>query len=354
MLMRKLFGPNSMLILMAGIILSSCSSTNLLTIGVTEPAPVTIHPDIKRIGVIDRSLPSDNNKNLDNLDKIFSIEGKNLDKDGANSAIVGVFDELSVNHNLSEVKILDFVDERSSGLSVFPSTLSWNTIEQICEENNVDAIFELSFYDTDTNVDYQTTPTEIETPLNVNISAVEHQATVTTIIKTGWRIYDPAAKFIPDEYLINENVVLTGSGINPMKAAQAIIGRKDAVLQVSNNIGHFYATRIIPYKTRVSRHYYVRGTNNFEVAKRRAQTGDWNGAAELWKKEVRNSKSKLAGRACYNMAIINEINGDLNSAVDWASKAYTDHKNKMALRYLNILKTRIEKNKQLDRQTASN
>ncbi len=353
-LMRKRYSLKTILILLVGIILSSCSSKNFLTIAVTEPAPVLIHPDIKRIGIIDRSLPSDKNKKLDNLDKILSVEGKNLDKEGANEAVLGLFDELTINPGLSEIKILDCVDERSPGLGVFPSAIPWKTIEQICSENNVDGIFALSFYDTDTQVDYQAIPTEIRTPLGINVPAIEHQATINTLIKTGWRIYDPAYKFIADEFVVNENIVSTGRGINPLKAAEAIIGRKEAVLQISNNIGHFYASRIFPYRTRVSRQYYVRGTDNFKIAKRRAQTGDWDGAAELWKKDVSNRKGKIAGRACYNMAIINEINGDLDSAVHWASKSYTDYKDKMALRYLNVLKNRIEKNKQLQQQMADN
>ncbi len=341
-------------ILLAGIILCSCSSTNSLTMSVTEPAPVPLDPSIKTIGIIDRSAPSDKNENLDKLDKILSIEGKNLDKEGANEAIVGIFDELSINPGLAEIKLLDCVDERSPGLGVFPASLSWKTIEQICIENKVDAVISLSFYDTDARVDYQAVPTEIEAPLGINVTAIEHQATINTLIKTGWRIYDPANKFIADEFLVNENLVSTGRGINPLKAAETILGRKEAVLQVSNNIGHFYAARIRPYNIRVSRDYYVKGTDNFETGKRRAQTGDWDGAAELWKKEVSNPKGKIAGRACYNMAIINEINGDLDAAVYWASKSYTDYKNKMALRYLKVLKSRIEKNKRLSQQIAEN
>ena len=126
--------------------------------------------------------------------------------------------------------------------------------------------------------------------------------------------------------------------------------RKESVLQVSNYIGHNYALRILPYRRRVRREYYVRGTDNFETGKRRAQTGDWNGAAELWEIETANAKSKIAGRACYNMGIINEINGDLDAAVDWTSKSYTDHKNKEALDYLRTLRHRIEKNAELRAQ----
>jgi len=349
--MRKIYNITAISILLINIILCSCSSTNSLTISVTEPAPVYVPSNIKSVGIIDRSLPSDENeKIIDQIDKILSAEGKNLDKDGARESIVGLFDELINNDRFSEVKIIDSLNVRSPGPVIFPSPLSWKTIEQICYENNVDAIFVLSFYDTDTKIDYKAVPVEVGGLLKIKVPVIEHHATVATLIKTGWRIYDPINKFMLDEFLVNETVVLKGVGINPVKAIEAVMGRKEAVLQASNNIGYNYALRILPYRIRVARRYYVRGTNNFKIAKRRAQTGNWDGAADLWDKEVSNPKRKVAGRAYYNMAIINEINGDLTAAVEWASNSYTDYKNKKALRYINVLKYRIERNKQLQQQ----
>ena len=82
-----------------------------------------------------------------------------------------------------------------------------------------------------------------------------------------------------------------------------------------------------------------------------AQAGDWAGAAELWNKEVSNPKGKMAGRACYNMAISNEINGYLDEAVKWAQKSYADYNIKLALRYLNKLNYRIARNQELEQQS---
>ncbi|MFH2143420.1 MAG: DUF6340 family protein [Bacteroidota bacterium] len=340
----KLFG-----ILIVAVIISSCAK-NILTMSVTEPAPVTIPSAIKKIGIINRSMPSSENEKIDKLDKILTIEGKNLDKDGSSIAIQGLFNELGKNERFTEIKILDSLLVNNPGLGIFPAPLSWETTQKICQDNGVDAIFCLSFYDTDAKIDYRAENIEIAGPLGTKIPAIEHHATISTLIKTGWRIYDPNNKILLDEFVAYENVVSSGKGINPLKAAEAIIGRKEAVIQASNGIGYNYALRIIPYRIRVSREYYVRGTENFKIAKRRAQTGNWDGAAELWYKEVPNPKRKIAGRACYNAAIINEINGDLDKAVEWASKSYTDYKNKPALDYLNILNNRIYRNNQLKKQ----
>jgi len=344
---------NPVLLLLAPLVFfCSCSATNYLTIGVTEPARVYLPPDVQRVGLVDRSLPSEENKVLDDMDKFLSAEGKNLDEDGARQAMNGLKDELLAGGKFETVVVIDVTGVENPGSGIFPAALSWDQVDRICGENSLDALFILSFYDTDAHVDAKVVPVEVGGVAGLKVPAVETSVKVTTRIGTGWRIYDDRAHMLMDEYILNDVIVSEGRGLNPMKAVEAVRGRRQAVLDVSNSLGHIYARRVYPNNLRVSRIYFVRGTGNFKIAKRRAQTGNWNGAAELWEKELENPKRKVAGRACFNMAIISEINGNLPSAADWASKSYTDYKNKKALRYLNIIKDRIASQEELQRQLS--
>jgi hypothetical protein len=328
----------------------SCGTTNNLTISVTEPAPVYIPNHIKRVGILNRS-ESTTNKTLDKIDKIFSAEGLNLDKEGAENVIRGIKDEFEKNRTFDDVVVVESDKIENPGLGIFPNALSWNMVNTLCQEHNLDALIVLSFYDTDAIIKYNVETVQKISALGIKIPVIEHTASVNTHIQAGFRIYDNFNKALLDEIINSDWATSVGRGINPVKAAEAITGRKEAVLQISNNIGHSYALRTYPFKIRVSREYYVKGTTNFEIAKRRAQTGNWDGAAQLWEVETNNQKSKIAGRAYYNMAIINEINGNLNAAIDWASKAYTDYKDKNALRYLRILENRKAKNALLAEQS---
>ena len=339
---------NRIIILIVASLLVSCK-TNQLYLNVVEPAPVTIPAYIKSVGIINRSLPTDETKVLDVADKVLSLEGKNLDKDGGWESITGLTDELSTNTRFSEIKKLNDIDFRTSKNGMFPAPLSWDIVDKICRETGTNALFSLEIFDTDTKINYATRPVDIKTPLG-KIPAIQHQADMETIVKTGWRIYDPAGKIILDEYNLGESIVSSGTGINPVLAAAALIGRKDAVNQVSNKAGHIYAQRILPYELRVMRDYYVKGTGNFKIAKRKAQVGKWDEAGVLWEKETNNGSSKIAGRACYNMAIISEINGDLDKALQWSQKAYEDYNVKLALRYTRILENRKYKNEVLKMQ----
>ncbi|HLN19871.1 MAG TPA: DUF6340 family protein [Bacteroidales bacterium] len=332
----------------ATITIVSCK-TNELYINVMEPAPVTIPSYVKSIAVIDRSATTEEAKPLDVVDKVLTLEGANLDKDGAAESIAGLKEELMRNERFTEVKTLSNIEFKTPRLAVMPQPLAWNIVEQICSENKIDALFSLEKFDTDTRIGYSNRKVEIETPLG-KIPGIEHQADMETLVKTGWRIYDPKAKAILDEFIYDESVVYHGRGINPVVAAAGLIGRKEAVKEVGNKAGHGYALRLIPIYTRVYRDYYVKGSDNFKIAKRKAQMGKWDEAADYWNKELDNPKMKIAGRAAYNMAIINEINGNLDEAIGWAQKSYEDYNNKMAARYFHLLEGRRYENQVLAEQ----
>jgi hypothetical protein len=315
-----------------------------------EPAPVTLSKGVQRIGIINRSLPSKSNTTADKIDKILSAEGRNLDVEGSEAAILALMEQLRQNESLEEILIIEDRPHLRKGLGVFPTTLTWNEIETLCEEHKVDAIFSLAFYDTDTKVSYTPTTMPLPNKIGIRLAIPAHELTLNTLIQNGWRVYDPYTKRIADELIFSDHVVSTGKGMNPVKAFEAIVGRKEAVLHQSKYMGMDYGKRLLPFQLRVTRDYFVRGTNNFKIAQRRAQTGDWQGAAELWEKETGHLAPKVAGRACYNMAVSNEINGDLDTAIQWASKAYTDYEIKDALRYLKILKYRASQDDALHEQ----
>lgn len=326
-------------IISAAVVFTSCSSTNSLRLSVTQPAPVTVPSGIKKIAVINRSEISKQNQVIEVVDKIFSLEGKDLDREGSASGVVGLKEAFLKHNRFDDVLLPDNRIINNATPGIFPSPLLWEDVSRLCTKLNVDAIFVLELFDTDSKISYTTNPVTKNTPLG-KVSAIEHTAQMATHVKMGWRLYDPAAKDILDEFPYETTLNFYGKGINPAAAAAALLNRKEAVKQAARQAAEGYALRIFPYSVRVARDYYVKGTDNFVVAKRKAQTGNWDGAAVHWNQEINNADGKIAGRACYNMAIISEINGDLNGAVQWAQKSYEQYGNRLALSYVKILRNR--------------
>ncbi len=318
-------------------LITSCTQRVYLT--VNEPPAVHLDKMYNRGGVVNRSFSEGGSKILETVDNGLSLEG-DLDIKGSNAAVQGVFDQLTTNQRIEFVTIMDSLTVKNGGIDVFPAPLPWFKVEQLCLANEVGFLVTLEVYDTDTKVSYATGSTTKNTPLGA-VTVPTHRATVTTIIKTGWRIYDPVNKTILDEFWLTDRVSSTGSGINPVAALSTILNRGQAVQQLSNEIGRFYARRIEPQSFRVWRNYFNKGSQNLKIAKRRSEVGDWDGAAEMWEKDLNHPKRKVAGRAHYNMAIYKEIQGDVYGALEMAQKAYSDYNIKEAQNYSRILRDRI-------------
>ncbi|MBL4655008.1 MAG: hypothetical protein JKY33_04215 [Bacteroidia bacterium] len=88
-----------------------------------------------------------------------------------------------------------------------------------------------------------------------------------------------------------------------------------------------------------------------KTAKTMVITNDWARAAELWSAIVNNDpKTKTKGKAAYNMALANEVQGNLPGAVEWAKKSAYDFGNKKARSYINVLEARISEQRRLNQQ----
>lgn len=328
------------IIFLISVTLSSCK-TNLVYIHSTNPAPVTLNKAIKKVGIISRTTPSDENKTLNTFHQAVSAESLKLIKESSSEAMRGLSDALIHYHRFDTIKTISDVELTTPVTGSFPSQLSWPQVESICQSHEVDLLFVLEVFSSELKVvPLNTPPPGLNTVVDVLNTAMQARVNIVTTVKIGWRIYDPHNQIIFDEYPMSENLIVTAGAVNIINTTEAMMGRKEAIKQSSNKMGSSYADRIIPYAITLTRDYYVKGSSNLKIATRRARTGNWNSAGELWLKDTKSTKRKIAGRACYNMAILNEINDDLETAISWAQKAYEDYNNKLALQYVNILKNR--------------
>ncbi|MES2131918.1 MAG: DUF6340 family protein [Bacteroidota bacterium] len=327
----------------------SCK-TNLVYIHTTDPAPVTIPNSAKNAGIVNRSVPTDDNKALNTMHQALSVENLKLIKEAGAEGIAGLNNALTENKCFEMVKSLNQLDLRTPVAGSFPSQLPWKDVETICKDNGVDILFVLEVFDSQLKVIPLTNPTKINTVTDVINNVTQAQVDIVTTVKTGWRIYDPKNKYILDEFPQAQDMVVTANASTAINTVEAMLGRKEAIKQSANRLGRIYADRIIPYRITITRDYYVKGTQNFKIAMRKARTGNWEGAGELWLKDTQSAKRKIAGRACYNMAILNEINDDLEAAIKWAQTAYENYNNKLALGYVNNLKYRLQKRQKLQYQ----
>lgn len=324
----------------AGWALASCSATNPLSMTVTEPAQVALPNQVRRVGIVNRSAPSEGRQGLDKVEAILTAEGLKLDQQGASAAMAGLADRLRLSNRFEAVVVLDSLPQVAKGTKAMPASLSRDEVSALCETYGLDAVFALEYFDTDTRVHVALGVMEVPNQFGVRIQVPAHAVDLETLLDNGWRIYLPDLPLPLDQMQYSDVIRVSGKGISPVEAIESIANRKERILDRSRETGYFHGGRLEETRVRVGREYFVRGTDRFARGMRLARTGDWDAAAVLWEQETNNPKEKIAGRAHYNMAVINEINGNLDAAIEWAREAYADYGNREALRYLRILQDR--------------
>ncbi|MGB5500280.1 MAG: DUF6340 family protein [Maribacter sp.] len=324
--------------------LASCSATKEYTISAMEPASVDLATTITKIGIINESNTSQRSEYHTRIEQILSARDHQLEQDGIDAAISGLFDELVKDQRFDTVQLIQTEVTNSKGLGNTAETISWDAIKEICDANRVDAIFSLAYYEADTQVSVKKKTIEEQNMLRQYEKVQGHEITLETLIENGWRIYDPYNQKVIDELVFNDQITSTGTGTNEVDALYDISDRREAVLDQSKNAGSSYGLRLLPQEQDVMRDYMVRGSQKLVAAKNLAAEDNWQAAAALWEQEVANENPKIKAKACYNMAFHSEMNGKYEEAMEWIVKANTFDENKYTLAYMDVLRDRIAQN----------
>jgi len=340
--MRRYY--NSTVLLFLLIIIVSCSTTRNVEIETMEPAQVSLSNTIKRVGIIGGRVHLKDENEQTGLNQLISRENQQLAIKAKDAAINGLYNELVGDKRFDTIILLEDIVQNEADPNIYGNYLDWNTVESLCHKYDVDAIFSMAYYDSDTRVSLKKTTMEQLNLLRVKEKVAAHQITLETLIENGWRIYDPSSKLLIDEFTFNNQIVSTAKGLDPYEALQAIEDRTESIVKQSKQTGSSYGARLQPYEHSITRDYYVRGTPGFEQAEIYTLSGDWNAAADLWKKETENNDPKISSKACYNLAILNERNNNLVVAMDWATRAYSHYQTKKIAEYIEALKYRQQQN----------
>jgi hypothetical protein len=318
-------------------VLTSCTSS--LRMNVLQPAAVYVHPDIKTIALVNRTKPMSKAANI--IEGILSGEGINQDKSGVDQALGGLMTELQSSPRFKIVTTDLFLQGSGSG-GAFPVPLNWQEVADICQKFGADAVCTLETYDSDTRIVPTRTVTRKTGSDGKQYDYIEFVVTQTVTVQAGFRLYDPVAKTIVDQYDFTEQNNWTSRGLTEMQALSGLINKRAATDQVSNAAGIKYGIRIAPSWIWITRDFYTKGgkQNDMKTAGRLAKVNKWVEARQLWQ-GLQNADTKTAGKAAYNIAISYEYEGNLNEAKNWASKAYTQYGNKKGRDYVRILDRRI-------------
>ena len=308
-------------------------------ISVQMPAEIAVPTTASRMVLMDRTAPRTGFSNA--FESIASRESR-MDRD------LGQRMNTVLKEALLSLGRFDVVIEPGrfvgSGTGVLPEPLSWDTIIQVCSRNEADILVALEALDTDVNIDVQE-----RTVQNINSNGkpsgppkAEFQAKRKTTVRYGWRVYDGRAKTITD--MFNNRSVAHDEYVDRTKqlAKQGMPDKQLVVEGMALDAAKRYAERYAPTSATVRRKLYTGGDRRLSDANVHIGSNNWRSAMDIWESMLTDPKVKLRGKACYNIAVANEVLGDLPKAQECAERATTEFGNKWGKGYAAELDVRMK------------
>lgn len=321
-------------------------------IQVLQPAQLVVPEHINKILLVDRSKPSGGW--LKNLESVFSGEELNQDQTGRRNAMDALSSVLAKTPRFQTMAPgIEMQGTRGGRTMMTP--LSWYEVQDLCKRYNTDAIVAIEMFDSDVNSTSSPRTIKEKSKDGKETSKIVYDGKKNARVNLGWRFYDAKNKQIIDEYHDSDTQDRSSYSQN---TAQAAINNMESSIEVvraiGRSLGNKYGSRIAPTYIQVARSYYknVKGStaDRFDQAARYADANEWFKAMNIWEKIAGSNDKEAAGKATFNLAVANEVNGLLNQALQHAKDAYTQFGLKNAKTYIRILEDRIADQEVLQRQ----
>jgi hypothetical protein len=322
------------IILIIPLLMVGCTPMAEISIQVIEPAKITLPPYVNQVAFINHSYvpvvePEDTSdlsqKEIYILDTVINNQIFRGLRNGLNES--PLFD-------LDSIHIIQF---RRKDTTNFLEPLSRDQIRVIKQSELAEALISLEYY-------------RISDTISMDYYQMDYIAYRRITSKTFWRIYDLSLDSIFDEYILKDTTDWYVVGDDTYYLMKSLPEFINSLRTASYNAGLRYGQRISPTWFEVPRFYHKSGGKAMREAGKKAASLDWKGASEIWKKMAYQDDEKTASKACFNMALVCEMEDLLIPALDWAIKSYLIIQDPVTKDYIDQLKVRFAKQKVIKTQ----
>lgn len=332
--------------------ISCADRTRTVTMRALQPAVITFPSSVDSLVVVDRTVFDQNNLNI--LEGVLTGELPHEDKAGVQMLISSFQNQIQQSPRFN-VKI---AEERLNGNSMtaaFPDQLSWDQINELCNKYQADAVVAIEIFDTDFIITHGTRSKPTKKTVDgvaTTVNVTEYYAQGVGNITIGLKLYDPQAQSIIDQEYFQRTKTWTATGVNTADALAKLVSKGQATQYLGRLVGENYAKKITPSYYNITRGFKAKSKKcpQLEQGTRYADVAKWEEAANVWKQGLQSAPTKEAGYLSQNIAIANEVLGNMQEAVNWAEKSYIQYGNKDARDYASRLKRRMRDQARVNEQ----
>jgi len=301
------------ILILGATIFTSCSTPFLYTtIDVLRPADVAFAPEANDLLIVNNTInqPAEyghRNQFIGAKLKKVSIKTDSL----SIFCLAALAEDLEGKDFFSSVQLNPNSINRGTGF-LKAGVLDSATVKNLCTVNHANVILSLDKIkvNDDLTEDYLR-------------ESASYLSTIELKFKTTWSIhYLNNPKVTTVEY--NDTVFWESESYSRKKAMSDLPNRNDALVDGALTVGHKATNRFVPYWETEDRYVFNPSNKLMRQGMDSVYVKNWKSAISLWETEYNKSDESLTqAQAANNIAVGYEITGDLDKALEYATKAYS-------------------------------
>ena len=304
-----------------GLLTVSCKTR--FRISVQEPAVVDLPNDARSFGIVNM-IDEENSPEQKIAGAVLGNAQINGNVEASERAVAGALRALDRSNNLQGTKVPQLENIYKGDGSV-----NWDLLDSIAEKDGYDGFIALSKLET-------------QTPVGGTVLA---NATGQNSMRLDCSLYINAyinkERVSVEQYKVFYRYNIPTSGSTSIVSILNDSKRKTEYFKALGfQLGYKAAALLYPNWVWVSRTFYNKGSKILKRAKPMIREGNWDIAEEQLEMGLNARSDRVRGRVLYNLALVNEGQGELDEAIKYAKESALACGNKLANDYLRILKDR--------------
>lgn len=338
---RKIINYLTILFFLLGIAFVSCKSNySIITIENAQPAKDELSPDIRSITLMNRSMNNQfMNHREDSLQLYFYRSGYQLSKivldSTAADTTIRALAELMIESGRYDVVVpLERNFKRTLSYEVLPDTLGPDQVSEICSNFKTDALMVLERFSTKTMADYSS-----EKYPDANNTTYSYSATLDLKYSAFFRIYKPGRKTLVKEISLTDTIYWESIDNSQERLFSQLPTIKQALINAGIKVALDVDGRLSPTWIPEKRGFFIIN-NKRDQGKRLMDEKNYEEARRYWAEMAQSTNKKIRSMAEYNLALISELNGDIDQAIEYGLKSFYSHYRFQTETYLKRLEAR--------------
>jgi hypothetical protein len=339
---KKIITYKKILFLLAGITLVSCKSNYaILTIENIQHAKEELSPDIQSITLMNRSMSGQfQNHREDSLQMYFYRKGFQLsnivlDSAAADTTIRALAALMFESGRYDVVVPLERNFKRSLSYEILPDTLSPAQVSEICTNFKTDALMVLELFTTKTMADYSAERYLDGTTGNI----YSYNATLDLKYNAFFRVYKPGIKTLVKEIALSDTIYWESVDNSQEGLFRKLPTVKQALINAGIKVALDVDSKLSPTWIPEKRGYFL-FKNKDDQGQKFMNENKYDEAGQYWTEMSRSTNKKTRSKAEYNLALISELNGDMDKAIEFGLKSFYSFYRFQTQTYLKKLEAR--------------